>query len=116
MRELELFGSGAFDFSSLVVLSDLVPLVVVRFAPGNPDLHFNTAILKVHPRWNEGEPFLKSLAFQRIDLAAVHEELAISAPLGLKLRSELVGLDIAIMKEYLSGGNRAVSIGQVGAT
>ena len=64
-----------------VALGDDAPLVAALAAACEGDLDFHAAVLEVHARRDERQALLAHLPVQRVDLAAMQEELAIAVGL-----------------------------------
>src|SRR3954453_10196899 len=71
----------ALDLPLRVALGEVAALVAYVLAARERELDLRAAVLPVHARRNEREALLADAAVQRVDLAAVEEELA--RPVGL---------------------------------
>src|SRR3712207_3582425 len=75
---LDVAPEGLLDLPARVALGEVVPLVVGLLALGQREGGLDPAVLEVQVEGDEGEPALLDLAHQLVDLAPVHEHLALA--------------------------------------
>src|SRR5262245_3045752 len=68
----------ALHLAARVALREIAALVDPLLAPGDRELDLDLAVLEVEPRRDEREPLLAHHAVQRVDLAAVEEQLPVA--------------------------------------
>src|SRR5687768_3554302 len=109
-------AEGLLDLAAGVALGHVVPLVVGLLALREREGGLDAAVLEVQVERDEREPALLDLPDQLVDLAAVHEDLAL-APRGVVGPGALRVLgDVHVLQPDLAVVDRGEAVDQRGAT
>ena len=110
---LEPLAPNPLDFTALLILSNLVSLVVLPLPSRKGHFQLSLAVSEVEPGGDDRETLFLGATCNRIDFAAVHEELSISTPFREIRTCVRVGLNVQVQDPKLRVADGAVGIGKI---
>lgn len=99
----------------MFLFADGVALVVLLFAFGDAEFDFGATVFEVNGEGDEGDAALFAFDFQLVNLAAVGEELTITARLVVVDDGGFgIGIDVTIVEDELTAGDGGVGFLELG--
>src|SRR6188472_709990 len=104
----------ALDFTPHVSLRDLAAAIAALLAAGQRQLDLCPGALEVNPGRDQGQPPLRGLSDQPLDLGSVQKQLARAFGVVVLAAGGLIGRDVQAPQPDLAAVDRRVGVAQLG--
>jgi hypothetical protein len=93
-----------------------MPLVVLLFATGEPDLNLCITPTEIEFEWNQGQATVSDLTADLSDFLLVEKELSASSRINIRIAAMFIRTDVSAYEPYFSIDNTRITLGKISAS